>query len=388
LFQKAIPRGLTYIFKRTQHAPVLKYVNIVFPTSKFFGDNDVGEEVEIMTPSTIDNMQQGASTYIVTEKINGEMFTFTPIEKIDNNNEWIIAAGSKNNKFLFHVNTGTIKTDAFMESIEYIVQTQLKTEGKGGKLIENLSSSEWTNTNMWAEMCISIFRKLSVIMSTEAMEAFLDEMYERKETLCGEYLSYLHPHIVEIPLCYRDCIFFAVTTYDEQTFYSIRPDARNNLARLKFIAEKYGISIISFYETHETLSDLRKKIMKQRKTEGVVLIKCNENGKMEERIKLKTLWYVVHRGIREKLRKFITDANKNHINGRIDVIFLGKILMKTLKSKLEIFSLNTDSIEAQEYVTYINRLSIYVAQESRKDLAKLTKTFMYNYPLLVSAAVM
>lgn len=395
LFQKIVPRGLTFVFKsKNDDSEKLHYVNVVFPTAKFFGDSDDAEEVKVMTNEEMAIIQTGASKYIATEKANGEMFTLTPVET-DGGTQWIIAAGSKNNKFLFAVDTRNAATEEkFMEPVEDAIERQLETEGGGGNLERNMSSSMWTNIHVWAEMCMVTFRKLAKIMSPEKMQSFFTDLHSKRETLCGEFLSYLHPHIVSLSHGYKDCIYFATSTYDEETFYVHHPDALESLTRLNQLASDYGIPVVDSWETTETLEQLRKRIMLEKGTEGVVLLKCDAAGKLQERVKLKTLWYVVHRGFREKLRKFISGANKNERTGAnknkrtkigsntapIDEKRLHAVLMETLKDKLKIFDLNMDCSEATEYREHVARLSARVSRESQRDLLALTDEFLYRYP--------
>ena len=132
-----------------------------------------------------------------------------------------------------------------MKTVEQRIRSQLAFEGKEGEFTaNNLESNQWTNINLWVEMCMTVYSLFSSQMSPETMEKFMQKLYEKRETLCGEYLSYLHPHIVAMEKGYKECIFFAVTTYEEETFHATHPDAMENLKRLQEMNTLYSLQIV------------------------------------------------------------------------------------------------------------------------------------------------
>ena len=126
---RILPRGLTIVFDHIAHEGTVRYVNAVYPTPKFFGDNDLKEDVEIITDRELQIYAGTKEAYIVTEKVNGEMFTFTVVYKdATDPNEgviWLIAMGSKNNKYIFKLHTDFVE-----DCVDEGIQVQLKVEGK------------------------------------------------------------------------------------------------------------------------------------------------------------------------------------------------------------------------------------------------------------------
>ncbi len=81
------------------------------------------------------------------------------------------------------------------------------------------------------------------------------------------------------------------------------------------------------------------------------------------------MWYVIHRGFREKLRRIFSSTKL--------VQDLVKTLTSTLQSKLAIFGLNMGCQEAIEYKKYTSLVVDFIKKEASTDIKSL---FMYNYP--------
>ena len=100
--QVLVPRGLCHGFKVDNDGTV-HWLGAVYPTSKFFGDNDTEEGVDLVGEEEL-RAETGNGVgvkFILTEKANGEMFTFTVLDKVKTHDEYkyIVVCGSKNNKF-------------------------------------------------------------------------------------------------------------------------------------------------------------------------------------------------------------------------------------------------------------------------------------------------
>ena len=369
---RQVPRGLTHVFSLVSGQKLI-HINTVFPTAKFFGDNDLEEDVEVISDTEL-NAYGTSDENIITEKANGEMFTFTVCgnwESKDRNGT-LVVMGSKNNKFPFIIRSAeTIEKDIMTQ-----VNTQLEKEGKPNQLTrENLVSSEWTNNNLWAEMCIVFARKLSTLGGN--LQTFLEDMLGNNWTLCGEFESYLHPHLIPFEQGHQMVRFFAATKHDDD-YNCEKVDALVMLGRLEHVA-RYSLDIVPFYSSKDNLFTIKDTIRKEKWKEGVVVLMV-KNGTVTERVKLKTMWYVIHRGFREKIRKMLLSMKKS-AGGKITANYVAKILTQTLKDKLAIFNLDiSNAPEAKEYAMYITKMARYVEKSKSEEIVPL---FLYDYPRLV-----
>jgi hypothetical protein len=99
-------------------------------------------------------------------------------------------------------------------------------------------------------------------------------------------------------------------------------------------------------------------------------------------IKMKTIWYVVHRGFRENLKRHVTGKADDH------ELTLGQIkpgLQKKLRDKLAIFGLKKDV--SGYWQDYLDSLAEYIV-DARRRLGKqgLADLFTYDYPKIIAGA--
>ena len=392
--QKGVPRGLCYAFSMGHEDRILRYSNVTFPTPKFFGDNDTDQDVEVVNEKDLMNSAPKDSSFIITKKANGEMFTLNTSEIIEDNDNstrctrYMIVMGSKNNKFAF-----SYHKDMTIDDIQSQLMAYLETESKGksAALIDaNLRSSEWTNQNLWVEMSLYMFEKLMSLNENSRMQ-FLDWIHAENLTCCGEFESWLHPHLESFSDGYQRVRFFALTTHDEN-MNCIPPDANVTLDRLRKIRD-WGLDTIEFYKSNcKDLVEIRKNIMEKENKEGiVVLVVWNGDNKIHSMVKMKTVWYVVNRGIREKLKRVLqlekvkgkggNNSKTETFEQRYDE--LHRLLKRTVPQKLDIFGLKHDSIIGKKYLRYIEQLRKYIVEEYKKDRTSLIHMFKYDYPKLI-----
>jgi len=387
----SVPRGLTFIFNtdrddasKTASKTALKTLIPVFPTPKFFGDNDMDEDVEVMSDEQLyAHYADVGDSCIVTEKANGEMFTFTVVDK-KSDDKFTVVMGSKNNKFPFVLKLADDPVDrmgAFVAAVDRL----LMGEGKPELTVEHLESSTFTHANLWVEMCYAFSLQLHAMRN---IREFLTELFRDKLTLCGEFESWLHPHLVAFPHQHRKIRFFGATTYDEN--YSVATcDALDDIARLVKLEAAYRIDLVDIRErmafTPETLVYIKEETRNRRNSEGIVLLILKE-GRLVDRVKIKTIWYVVHRGFREKIRKILAAATKNKLGVAVEQVEM--TLRRTLEEKLKIFKMSVDDDDAESYVRHVKQLSRYVAVESKTNVQALFDQFTYDYPRFMEEAAM
>jgi hypothetical protein len=376
LLQRILPRGLTIVF--VAHQTDLCYCNVVFPTPKFFGDNDVDDDVKVISNTDLQQYASSDQRYIVTEKVNGEMFTFSVIAKDKEEDEgfnkpWLIMMGSKNNKFLFRVYPGFVE-DCIDEGIQRKFQSENRLDEYNH---HNLNNSEWVYSNLWVEMCIVFAAKLDEL-PTNRLEMLFTWLCDEELTLCGELESYLHPHLISFPENHQRMVFFAITGHTS-TYEILVPNALQNVKLLQTLEEEFSLDVVAHSETNDSLFTIKNAIRYRTECEGVVVLVV-KRGKLVDRVKLKTIWYVVHRGFREKLRKIIFRKQPNKHHDDITASYVENILRNTLKGKLAIFSLDMTWKDAYIYDDYIKSVSRYVEDCSRTSMKSLKKLFMYDYP--------
>lgn len=369
---KEVPRGLTYMFSKKNGT--LRYVNSIFPTPKFFGDNDTEDDVDVMSDSDLQKYSS-ATTYLITEKANGEMFTFTVCEKLDVFKKWIVVMGSKNNKFSFPISIE--KKPISLDSIIQCIKYELDMQGQE-YTTENLRNNQWMYDNVWLEMCLTMMETLKR-MGTDNMYSLFDFLYQNRYTMCGEFESYLHPHLVSFPYGHQEIKFFALTRHDGM-FQCEISDATEILNQLEYMRDKYGINIVKSYYAQEgcdNIIKIKEDIRKKREFEGIVLLVI-KNGKVHDRVKLKTMWYVIHRGFREKIKKVLKSMDKNYNFSYSDQF------MTTLRDKLAIFNMTMESPEAKEYIDYAGKLSEYIQGEYKPSTSNNLRLLLrFDYPRFI-----
>lgn len=399
--QSAVPRGLCFVFF-AEYMPfdgkvMFQHISVVFPTPKFFGDNDTEEDVEVISDDDLRNSIPKDASFLITEKANGEMFTFTCASLDDKKEHAAVIMGSKNNKFALSVNL----RDFCISDVEAQVQAYLALEGREKEFTkENLQSREWTNQNMWVEM-ILVCCKILGSMTADTRYDLLKFLHEGNWTACGEFESYLHPHLEMFSCGHQKIKFFALSTYDAQ--YNCMPkDVDGNTERLQQL-EKFGLDIVQLQKSaKKSIVDIRKDLIYTAWKEGIVVhVISPTDNKVHSMVKLKTIWYVVHRGIREKLKRLIITEIKStktaKVKGKpnvttIEELFkqnlpkMKKVIHDTVIAKLrDIFHEDMQSETTKHYVEYVKKLMKHVEEKaiSRKDFLELAYTFRYDYPRLI-----
>lgn len=352
--QETLPRGLYYIFELEESSATVNYIGIVYPTNKFFGDNDSGTDTELENQLVLEKIIKCASdvTYIETEKANGEMFTFTPIRQIDDHT-FEVVLGSKNDKYLFTLDFNLMEKD-WVEDI----QTQIK------------SYPHACGVDLWKEM-VRYFL-LSSTAKTE-LKKLCEHLIMEKKTLCGEFESGQHPHIIPFPKDHQTVKIFAITSMlDDGTPKNI--DVLAQMEELQLI-RNYGLCTVNhkIVDIH-SVSEYRKNVWAREGSEGVVLVVVAQKTKL---VKLKTIWYVFYRGFRERTRRYLSNIMKNAAKKTVSIIkresFM-KNLKDVIQSKLSIFKeicprkLSAEwSIKADAYIT---RVIDYDTEYGREALLK------------------
>jgi len=330
-----VPRGLHYIFQIQKTTCVL--LDTVFPTPKFFGDNDTDEGVDIQT--ILPEMKQ----LVVTEKANGEMFTMSVLcQKRD---EWYIVLGSKNQKYLFFVRSGC-------SVLEFLTQLSFY---HGSPVTKELLESP--SVPLWMEMCHVFYKQ---VLSKDC-STLLDSLLSW--TVSAEFESYLHPHLLKFPKGHQAFQFFAVSKASPQ-FANLPIPFQVSQSVLTHLS-KFKLPVLTHTSYRGTLDDLRQATLYRKDCEGVVALELDK-GIIKTRVKLKTLWYVIHRGFREKLKKIAADK-----------AVIGVLNQDLLQSKLDIFGID----KSEEYSIYLDKLVSFVKKSKKPELAQLVRT---NYPSLIA----
>ena len=377
--QSLVPRGLYHGFKLDKDGTIY-WLGAVYPTSKFFGDNDTDEGVDLVGEEEL-RAETGNGVgvkFILTEKANGEMFTFTVLDKVKSHDgdKYIIVCGSKNNKFLFQLILSGPKRTQPSQLGEMIIDylqpgEQKQFQGQYKK------SRSWTYTRVWLEMS-DVF--LARLLENPNAEWLCDMLYKTKQTVCAEFESYLHPHILAFNEGHQHHRIFALTTYQDDGTPKYTEDTVRFQQLLDLKEKGFGTVEISETPTTDVL-EIRRDVWHRTNSEGVVLLVVI-NGKIEKMIKMKTIWYVVHRGFRENLKRHVISKFKN------DPITLAAIrpgLQKKLREKLAIFGLKKD--ESGYWDDYLESLAEFVVTESKRmGKEAFAELFTYDYPKIISGA--
>jgi hypothetical protein len=377
--QALVPRGLYYAFKLDNDGTV-HWLGAVYPTSKFFGDNDTDEGVDLVGEEEL-RAETGNGVgvkFILTEKANGEMFTFTVLDKVatHDGDKYIVVCGSKNNKFLFELVLSGPKATTPSQLGEMLLQYLQPAERKQFQT-QYKKSRSWTYTRVWLEMS-DIF--LARLLENPNADWFCDMLYKTKQTACAEFESYLHPHILAFNQGHQQHRIFALTTYKEDGTPRYT-EATVRFQQLLELKDK-GFETVEICDTSTTdVLEIRSDVWHRTNSEGVVLLVVI-NGKIEKMIKMKTIWYVVHRGFRENLKRHVM-AKSNTEPITLNLIRPG--LQKKLREKLAIFGLKKDGNGYWD--DYLESLAEFIV-DSSKSLGKeeLAEIFTYDYPKIIAGA--
>jgi len=305
------------------------------------------------------------------------MFTFSVLDKVrtHDGDKYIIVCGSKNNKFLFQlILEGPNKTQPQQLGqmlLDYLTPGEQKQFDVAYK-----RDRQWTFSRVWLEMS-EVF--LARLLENENAAWFCDMLYETKQTVCAEFESWLHPHILAFDEGHQLHRIFALTTYrDDGT-----PKPTEDTARFKQLLElkEKGFCTVAISESPSTdVLEIRRDVWHRTNSEGVVLLVVI-NGKIEKMIKMKTVWYVVHRGFRENLRRHVVSKSNEPLS-------LGSIrsgLQKKLREKLAIFGLKKD--ESGYWDDYLESLAEFIVDSRKKwGREKLAELFLYDYPKIITGA--
>ena len=366
---RLVPRGLTFVLLREGNS--VDVLSCVYPTSKFFGDNDADNGVvEITSDEELSKAAGSAVQLLLTEKANGEMFTLTTA-RYRGADTYMLILGSKNNKFCFPVEFGkTTQTD-----VNDMLAAYMKAETPGHKYPPDYTEDkDWTYQNVWLEMCDYFLR---LLLKNKESRRFCEMLSQNKYTACGEYESWLHPHVVQFPKGHSTVKFFALTRHQDDG----SPIVDCGADRLKQLEQvrNLGFDAVRVWDSEQpNILQLRNDIWHQSNTEGVVALLVRD-GNVEAMIKMKTIWYVVHRGIRECLKPFM------QLDKAIDASELKSRLEKKLREKLAIFKIEKQDALTSQWQQYIKALaSVILDYHQNGKHAQLIDIFKYSYPSLVA----
>ena len=365
---RKVPRGLTYVLQR--EGSNIKVLSCSYPTSKFFGDNDADHgAVEIASDDELSKAAGSAVQLVLTEKSNGEMFTFAAVRYAENT--YVVTIGSKNNKFAFPVTFGqTTQSD-----VNTMLNTYMKVETPGYSYPPDYTlDKDWTYQNVWLEMCDNF---LKLLIKNKKSAQFCEMLSKDGFTACGEYESWLHPHIVQFSKGHHAFKFFALTRHHEDG----SPVIDSSIDRVKLLEAVLELEFdaVRVWESEQSdILKLRNDIWHRTNTEGIVAL-IVRNGNVEAMIKMKTIWYVVHRGIRESLRPWMKQ------NQSINEEQLNSKLQKKLREKLAIFKIQNQDPLVSRWQRYIKTLAhIIMEYEQNGQQYSLIELYKYKYPSLVA----
>jgi hypothetical protein len=238
-----------------------------------------------------------------------------------------------------------------------------------------LKDRSWTYSNVWLEMS-DVF--LSKLLTNPNALWLCDMLYRTKQTVCAEFESYLHPHVVFFPEGYQVHRIFALTTYNEDGT-PVQTEATTRFRQLLELREK-GFETVEISDSpSRDVMEIRRDVWHRTNSEGVVLLVVI-GGKIERMIKMKTIWYVVHRGFRENLRRHL--STKSGVT-KLSVSTLIPGLQKKLREKLAIFGMRKD--ESGFWDNYVEELAEYLV-EMQKSLGGrgLEEMYLYDYPRIIA----
>lgn len=292
--QRYLPRGLTYVFKSFNRSR-LQLKGIGYPTSKFFGDEDTDDGVEIQTEKDLQQQLRTTTHIIATEKANGEMFSISVPDK--SALDFILILGSKNCKVLYRVNAHTTM-DEIMEQLNANMR---RLSSARTFPVDWSADRKWTMNHLWAEMAECFFKEW---LALPYRMSFLERLHEEKLTVCGEFESYHHPHIVKLAHGHQKVKYFAITTYQADGTPKVFL-ANERICHLKWL-QQLGFSIVHIDAMKEItdLEEYREQMAHQRANEGYVLLCINAQSEIVKLLKMKSHWYVLMRVLRSCMTTF------------------------------------------------------------------------------------
>lgn len=381
--QQLVPRGLCYCLKLDRDNR-LHWLGNVHPTPKFTGDFDDDDEVTMISTEELERASSG-SLFIVTEKANGEMFSVSVLECFDDG-RYLMVLGSKNNKFAFIFDPMTTEPSEQLRTVgDY--QRSFGDNEFPGKYLQN--DRRWIMQNMWVEMCLEFFEQLS---KTGHARNFCHHLFENKLTACAEFESYLHQHIEAFPFGHRVFKFFALTGYDSNGNHRVF-SAKEWIGHLNWL-RGIGMQTVAFHEeTSASVQSIRADLLQLEGKEGAVLLVLDPiDEHIKTMIKMKSIWYVMHRGLRERTRTILSRLKKGGSKKKdgmnlISLQYVEREFENKIKEKLDMLKLDLEGAQAQHWRQYGKAYAAYLVQHARDDLAAFEERFSYEYPSIVADVV-
>jgi len=229
---------------------------------------------------------------------------------------------------------------------------------------------------VWLEMG-DVF--LTRLIENPNAEWFCDMLYKTKQTACAEFESYLHPHILAFEDGHQLHRIFALTSYNDDG----TPKQTKDTVRFQQLLElkEKGFGTVDFKPTSTTdVLEIRRDIWHRKNSEGVVLLVVID-GKIEKMIKMKTIWYVLHRGFRQNLRRLVL-AKKFET---LSISTIRPEQQKKLREKFAIFGLKKD--ESTYWNDYLDSLAEFIVDSRKKwGKHKMEEVFKFDYPKIIAGA--
>lgn len=353
--QMWIPRGLCHAFKVDNVVREVCWLGCVYPTSKFFGDTQLDND----DSSVGDSSKQRSlvtGNFLITEKANGEMFAMAVVDK-DTLGNFLVVAGSKNNKFGFWIDKTSGKVLNYAQT--------LKEYGE-------LKTTKYGLENIWIEAMQVFSRDFSKVK--HPMD-FLEKLYKEKMTLCGELESYLHPHMEFFEDGHQRIKFFAITCYNADLSPKVHY-ATERTGQLKWLKD-LGFDTVEYVLVENTsMQDIRQSTRTMIGREGIVLLVLDDNNCIQETVKIKSVWYIIARGLRERLKHYIRGKRRN---------LLEDDLVQVVLSKFEWLNIDANSSEGERWIAMAKQVAKFVLQELRSKV-ELAEALNYRYPSLLRQA--
>lgn len=358
-----LPRGLHFVFQIKTSK--LSLVDTVFPTPKFFGDQDNLDNVEIVSKKQLVEMTTQSDFFYITEKANGEMATINVLRKI--NEFWLLIIGSKNHKVLIQLDIENFTQDHVMHQIQMHTQKS------------NFATNLFDN--LWAEIIICFFKKLENMINRQK---FLEFCKNGHLTLNGEFESFRHPHLLSFAEGHEKIKLFCITTYNSK-FQNIQFDVNEQIGCLDKLTTLYKLDCVRIHrntDKHKSITQIKDEEIQKTECEGVVLWSVT-GGKVCKFIKIKTIWYTIWRGIRETIKRTCLNRKTNFdYSNEVDWKKLSEEIGKTIAQKFGYFKIDNASQLKSEYNSRIPNIVLFLKNiNSRENL----KTFIESrYPALTT----
>ncbi|XP_052816378.1 uncharacterized protein LOC128242961 [Mya arenaria] len=243
------------------------------------GDDDDREAGDMMVWEKYFTKPFKEADHVVsTEKANGEAAHLSCF-RLDG--QLILCGGSKNVHLLFNTRKDI---DLYVES-RYRIAT---------------------------EICHSVMDYMEGL-SEEARTDILEFLADSRYTAVFEILSPAHQHVVNLSHLKRPVLKFISWTRCE-----LEPSEK--LEHLNVVPPQVGIEIaqclgldpISYKIVHmKDLDEHMKKVRQGRNVEGEVLYFLDKQGQVIGLLKKKSVWYIVCRAIREKVKRAVNQSKQN-----------------------------------------------------------------------------